>query len=42
VRIEPGLEKEVSAADLGDIGYHYLNVKNGDIVTAGKYSVKIL
>jgi hypothetical protein len=37
-----GEEKEVFANELGDIGYHYLNIKNNDAVTEGEYSVKIL
>ena len=37
-----GAEKEVFASELGDIGYHYLNIKNNDGVAEGKYSVKIL
>jgi len=42
VLVAAGTEKEVFANELGDIGYHYLNVKNKDNVTTGKYSVKIL
>jgi hypothetical protein len=42
VLIAAGMEKKVFASELGDIGYHYLNVKNKDSVTAGKYSIKIL
>lgn len=39
--IAAGTEKEVFASELGDIGYHFLNVKNKDSVTEGSYSVKI-
>lgn len=35
-------EKEVPASELGDLGYHYLNVTNKDSVNKGKFSIKIL
>jgi len=37
-----GEEKEVLATELGDIGYHYLNITNKDALVKGEFSVKIL
>lgn len=42
VLITANSEKEVLATDLGDLGYHYLNVTNKDNVVTGKFSIKIL
>lgn len=40
--VAPNQEIEVPVPELGDLGYHYLNVTNKDSVKSGKFSVKIL
>jgi len=42
ISIAAGLEKEILASDLGDLGYHFLNATNQDAVTNGKFNLKIL
>ena len=42
VLVSANSEKEVPVTELGDLGYHYLNVTNKDSLVTGKFSITII